>query len=362
MTTHRILILTTSEGHRSIGEAVYQSLQNQEGVFVELQFIEEPGLVFYRFFYLHFPQFFQFIFALSFTKVAQFFLLNMLLREHQDFIQKKVADFAPTVIINTSFGFTPSIEKIKKQHPSIRFVNIIPNPRTFFYQDIADSADINFVFDRTIEQSVLYRKPKTHTQISGWFVRNEFTFLPKEQAKKHFDILPDTFTLLLVTGSEGTRKILDLIPHLLQFSKRLTIFVACGKNTQLVESLKQFTPPSHITLIPFGFTKEIFKYIQAADLVIGKAGPNMLFESVATHTPFFAMTHVAGLEDGNLEVIKEYDLGFVEEDTPKIIAQLKMIIEDPKLLTDKKKSVMKMAKYNDQAGVKLINEIVAREK
>ncbi len=49
----------------------------------------------------------------------------------------------------------------------------------------------------------------------------------------------------------------------------------------------------------------------ASDVVMGKAGPNVLFESVVLGKPFIATTHFPGQERGNLAFIERYGLGYV---------------------------------------------------
>ena len=65
-----------------------------------------------------------------------------------------------------------------------------------------------------------------------------------------------------------------------------------------------------------------------ADLIIGKAGPNTIFETVAAKKPFIAITHIAGQEDCNLDLIKEYQLGFVEENAIKVVEALARCVEE----------------------------------
>ena len=98
-----------------------------------------------------------------------------------------------------------------------------------------------------------------------------------------------------------------------------------------------------------GYTENTHKYLQASDLVIGKAGPNLLFETVATQTPFFAISHIAGQEDGNLDIIKKYKLGFVEENPVKAIKLTRKIIRNPKILKRFQKPLQRLSEYNNKS-------------
>jgi 1,2-diacylglycerol 3-beta-galactosyltransferase len=59
------------------------------------------------------------------------------------------------------------------------------------------------------------------------------------------------------------------------------------------------------------FTREIAPLVAAADVVMGKAGPNALFEAVALGKPFVATAYIPGQEKGNLRFIREHQLGWV---------------------------------------------------
>ena len=91
--------------------------------------------------------------------------------------------------------------------------------------------------------------------------------------------------------------------------------------------------------------------------VRAKAGPNSLFESVATKTPYFAISHISGQEDGNLDIIKDYKLGFVEERSAKAVKLLKQTCNNPETLKQFDKSLETLAKYNKNSGKRLIELI-----
>jgi len=155
---------------------------------------------------------------------------------------------------------------------------------------------------------------------------------------------------------------MKVLPILIFSQQPIQVIVACGSNQALyrsTEALQKIIDKSdnHSSLIPLKFTSKIHLYMQAADLVIGKAGPNMLFETVATETPFFAITHIAGQEDGNLDIIRDYNLGYVEENILKAQKILKQIINHPEQLDKFKTDILKLKKYNQQSKEKLLKII-----
>ena len=89
--------------------------------------------------------------------------------------------------------------------------------------------------------------------------------------------------------------------------------------------------------------------MQMADLIIGKAGPNLIFESVASQKPFLAISHIPGQEDGNLDIIKDYKLGYVEENPFKAAKLLRSVINDPSNLQQFQAAIAKLRVTNQKS-------------
>ena len=162
--------------------------------------------------------------------------------------------------------------------------------------------------------------------------------------------------MLVVAGSEGTATILKILPAFINCNRRVEVIVACGTSKKLASTITTLAKVIHLSnpremvkVSALGFTKEIYLYLQAADLVLGKAGPNLLFEATATKTPFMAITHISGQEDGNLDIIKEYKLGWVEEEPVKAIRLLKKILDKPEMLDRFNPHLEKLAAHNKGA-------------
>ena len=86
----------------------------------------------------------------------------------------------------------------------------------------------------------------------------------------------------------------------------LQVILATGSNRNLFNRYKSM--PNFATL---PHTKEIASYMAAADIIMGKAGPNILFESVMLGKPFIATTFIPGQEQDNLSFIERHGLGWV---------------------------------------------------
>jgi UDP-N-acetylglucosamine:LPS N-acetylglucosamine transferase len=248
-----------------------------------------------------------------------------------------------------------------RQQTGTDFINVTTDPWTIHPIVFAAKPTLNVTFDEASLAATDDCDFPVKIQPWGWFVRQAYEAeYDQIKAKKLLGLDPQVLTFLLAGGSEGSQKISELLPHLLKSRQPLQIIVACGSNRLMLQQVKYVHGrklPAHITLIPLGFTHKLERYMRAADLVVGKAGPNMLFESVATKTPFFAITHISGQEDGNLDIIRKYQLGYVEERIPKAAQLLQDIIRHPEQLGAFRTQLEKLATYNQNSKKFLLEAV-----
>ncbi|MEZ4640557.1 MAG: glycosyltransferase, partial [Caldilineaceae bacterium] len=124
----------------------------------------------------------------------------------------------------------------------------------------------------------------------------------------------------------------------------LQIILAAGTNQAL---LARFRGVAHCHVLPF--TKEIAPYIAAADLVMGKAGPNMLFESVTLGKPFIATTYIPGQETPNLAFIRDHGLGWVALTPEERFSLLRSLIQQPAQIESMRAAVDAYRRWNTEA-------------
>ncbi|MGD9129389.1 MAG: glycosyltransferase [Candidatus Woesebacteria bacterium] len=392
----KILIFSTVQGHASIAEAISEYL-NKKNFACQIYSYREKFISFYCLIYQYNPSIFVHFYQLGDKKKFNKIFRQLTIKRYKRILLKSILETKPDLIISTYFVFNPALEKIAKEL-KIPFINIVCNPWTISPLEISKPALVNCIFDKNSQEEIKKRafpskndQNQAKLQITGWFVRKQYQEKYNEkQVKKSLGLDPDQLIFLFVTGYEGTNVILENLKNLINEdseqvkNKAVQILVACGKNKKLLKKVKalvkqkfqkakladqeknktskgSYLIQEHFHLIPIGFTDKLYQYMQAADLVIGKAGPNTLFESVATLTPFFATTHIAGQETGNLDLIRKHNLGFVEENPEQAQKKLLEIIDQPEMLNKFKPHLKKMAEYNCEAKKKLMELIGSLE-
>ncbi len=143
----------------------------------------------------------------------------------------------------------------------------------------------------------------------GWPVRAQFVHADIGQRSALLNTLgldPARFTVFLQGGGEGAAQFSQTIERVLNIGSGLQVILAAGTNQALQT---RFRAVDNVYVLPF--TKEIAPYMGAADVIMGKAGPNMLMEAVTLGKPFIATAYIPGQEEANLEFIRRHQLGWV---------------------------------------------------
>ena len=211
----------------------------------------------------------------------------------------------------------------------------------------------------TYEQALTAGFAPKRLHLVGWPVRAQFTCAQLNAEKRaqlltHLNLDPNRFTVFLQGGGEGAARFARTIENVLaagaatattSAGSGLQVILATGTNHALLERY-QHTP--HLATLPF--TKEIAPFMAAADVVMGKAGPNMLFESMTLGKPFIATAYIPGQEQANLPFIQHHGLGWVALRPQEQRSLLTALIRDPAQLHAMIASVQTYRQWNTEAN------------
>ncbi len=370
----KCLILTTSMGHESIAKAIQEILLDhnfQVKLFKE-NFVE-VGLQ-YQPIYQFFPKANKKYYQLGKSKSIQKIMKKFYEEKKRKKLEKIIDEYSPNVVFSTYFLHNFALEEIKKKRDFI-FFNVIANPRTTHPLEYAIDADCNLVYDKvTLERAVTYGVPREKLLEIGWFTKKEFFAIgntketESKKPKSRMETSPSFSnpvkpTILVSAGSLGTSQIAKFLPVFFKHQNHFRFIFITGKNKALYEIFKQYqklcdiTKKDHSQNEVIEYTLEMPKYMAESDLIAGKAGPNLLFESVASKKPFLALTYIPGQEDENLDLIKEKDLGWVALKTKEADKILRTIHENPDEISHKAKKVGIERARILKSGEILINKI-----
>lgn len=216
------------------------------------------------------------------------------------------------------------------------------------------------------EQALAAGVMAANTQLIGWPTRRQF-YAPDPEAaarcRETAGLAPERLTVFLQGGGEGSAGFAATVERILALtapngSAAVQLILAVGTNERLQ---RQFQNRPGCYVLPF--TKSIAPWMACADLVMGKAGPNMLFEATTLGKPFVATTFIPGQEEGNLEMIRRYGLGWVALSASEQIGLLQRLVQSTQELAAMRESVEGYRRWNREGTAKvapLMQDVLSR--
>lgn len=351
----KISIFCTKYGHLSIAKAIEDTLSENKNYQIFNNYINFAKNLdkTYDLFYKIFPSLFKIPFKVAEQKTISNIVAKYWDKEFGYKIKNILKEQTPDIIINNHAAFNETLDLFAKNKKLI-YINIVPDPRSFHRLTLSKNG-YNFVFDEKAKQLALkFGITEKNIITSGWFVRKKFyEFKSTNFLRKRLKIPSDYFTVTIVGGSAGAYGILKTLPSFVNQENPLHIIIVCGESKALYKASKMFSKllsNSSLKITVLKFTDRIDEYLMAADIVVGKAGPNLLFETTAVKKPFMAVSHIHGQEDGNLEIIKEYGVGVAEENPLKAVRFLRELIKTPTKVDIYRNNIDKLSRYNESSG------------
>lgn len=199
----------------------------------------------------------------------------------------------------------------------------------------------------TYEQALTAGIPADRLWLTGWPVREQFhpaAEWNREEVLVRLGLDPRRFTVFLQAGGDGVGRLASTVHETLAAHESVQIILAAGTNGRLVRRFEN-TPRVHV----FPFNSHIAPYMHAADVVMGKAGPNTLFEAVMLCKPFIATTYIPGQETPNLEFIQRHGLGWVALSPRHQRALVEALATTPSMITTMAATVEGYQRWNIEA-------------
>ncbi|MFH0943266.1 MAG: hypothetical protein V1810_03770 [Candidatus Beckwithbacteria bacterium] len=337
-TQKKVLILASAAGggHLAIASALEQYLRTSSLPIKPVTFITTPKIVSpaYRligehFIKLHHQQWQKSNNPKS-AYLAHLFNTQLTLSK----IVREIRLTRPDLIISTSgfatFELRSALDYLNLKLPHLV---VLADPFTIHHGwTTYKQANHYLVPTPEAKQTLIYRHiPANRISLTGLPLRLAF-YQPLSQVslvRKKLGLNPNKLTLFIGGSGEGHGQIYPLITSLLKlsnFSTHNQLIVVAGKNRSLLTRLKR------LPLNAFGYTDQIPQLIAASDFVVGKPGPNILFESLMLNKPFIATSEPLCQELGNYRYITRRHLGIVTHRPLRTLSVLKQIIKNPAML------------------------------
>ncbi len=341
-------------GHRSIAKAIFgylKDVSNQEHwkvVYADVKAKTGLGGELYQWAYRYFPAGNKWAVKMLATSQARQMTIEYcdvnipLLR---DVLERE----QPDLIVSTYFLHSQTLARMKKRYGyTFALWTVVADPWTPINLSFVEGADKHLVYDDVAcDKIVEYGGRKEDVLITGWWTRGELYEKVSEELKtkirEHYHLSSKVPTVFVGGGSLGNNAIVMLLPILITIFSPVQLLFNTGKDETAAKLVGQFK--KMISRIPrlsktmkvecLGWVDNMAEILAVSDVVLGKAGPNFIFDVVACGKPFVAITHIGGQEDGNLELITKKKLGIIRENPIRLARFLRQFLVSPKRFVQK---------------------------
>jgi processive 1,2-diacylglycerol beta-glucosyltransferase len=361
--TKKILVLTDHMpwGHRSIAKAIFGMIKKDSGF--EVKYIAyNSGLNLWNFWYTltyrFFPRLGKIYFKLSNNKVIVK-LMERGYRVRIPALKKLMEKEKPDVVICTYNVFNQILSRIKDR--KFKLIVVVADPWKTYDISFAKGADCHLVYDEKMKQKAIEMGiEKDKILVTGWWVREEmYKKYKKEESNKP--------VIFVGGGSLGNSALPKILWIIINLNKPVKFIISTGTDKfsyflALIckKIIKWLNKDKLIEIDVHGWIEDVAGFLSKSDIVLGKGGPNFIFECVAQEKPFVMISHIGGQEDGNVDLVLEKKLGWVKEKFVDLIFFLNDYLDDfSKYNTMYEENIRKESFKNKKPHQKLVSIVAS---
>jgi 1,2-diacylglycerol 3-beta-galactosyltransferase len=247
-----------------------------------------------------------------------------------------------------------AVRKIVKEHPADLIVTVHPVATTVFLKALGRNrppfiivvtdmvsthalwydqrADLILVpTEKARQRAIAYTMDPDRVHVVGQPVAERYC-VPvgnKEDLRNKLGWEQDKAIILLVGGGEGMGPLGKTARAIANSGLDVTLAIVCGRNQRLREHLEslEWPVPVHI----YGFTRELPDFMRAADVLVTKAGPGTIAESLNADLPIILYAKLPGQEDGNVTFVVEEKVGVWAPQPKQVVQTLRVWVQNPEV-------------------------------
>lgn len=334
------LFSDTGGGHRSAAEAIIEAIQLEYGDAVTTEMLD--------FFKSHAP--------LPLNKMPDWYP-DMVKAPYLWGLSFKMSDGRRRArAITTSMWpyVGRAVRRIVKEHPADLVVTVHPLATTVFLKALGRNrppfiivvtdmvtahalwydqrADLILVPTETARQrAIVYEMDPKQVRVVGQPVALRYCAPAgdKKTLRHKLGWEQDKTIILLIGGGEGMGPLGKTARAIAASGLDVALAIVCGRNQRLKEHLESLDWPVPVHM--YGFTRELPDFMRAADVLVTKAGPGTIAESLNAGLPMILYARLPGQEDGNVSFVVEEEVGVWAPQPDHVVHTLRKWVQNPEI-------------------------------
>jgi processive 1,2-diacylglycerol beta-glucosyltransferase len=176
---------------------------------------------------------------------------------------------------------------------------------------------------------------REHIEVTGIPVDPRFAVrIGRDAARRRVGLAADRPAVLIMGGGSGVGPLAELALRLADLDTRPQIAVVCGTNARLAQRLetllhaRQARGAAHDVTV-LGFTRDVDVWLEACDLLVGKAGGLTCSEALVKGTPLVIFKPTPGQEVRNAEYLERHEAAVHADTVDDVRLTVERWLRDP---------------------------------
>lgn len=304
-----------------------------------------------------------------------YWIMNKVRPETRDFFHKRCIGFCrdifekwcPHIVVSvhplTQHIFARILKELNLAE-QIPLVTVVTDPCYGFWKGWAcNDVSLYLVANEDAQRQLIdYGILPEKIKISGMPVHPKFHEVNEKDAqtaRKAFGLDPDKFTVFVNAGWIGGGNIPQIFKELVRGELDVQAIFLAGKNEELKKEAEEIAKTAKFPVKVIGYSDEIEKIMQSANVMVSKLGGLTTFEALACRLPIIADTTTPPMpqEAGTVNMIASKGAGILLEKPADIVAAIQNLVNDSKKYAAMKAATVNLAIPNSTQ--KIIEEITA---
>ncbi|HEX8566706.1 MAG TPA: glycosyltransferase [Pyrinomonadaceae bacterium] len=282
------------------------------------------------------------------------------------FVRDLFEKWCPHIIVSvhplTQHIFGRVLRELGLQN-TVPLVTVVTDPCYGFWKGWAcDDVTLYLVANEDARRQLIdYGVSADKIKISGMPVHPKFHFADEKDAqaaRSAYNLDPEKFTIFVNAGFVGGGNIPQIFRELVRGELDVQAIFLAGKNEELRKEAEEIAKNAKFPVRVIGYSDEIEKLMQSANVMISKLGGLTTFEALACRLPIIAdaTTPPMPQEAGTVNLIKLRGAGVLLEKATDIVPMIQNLLADKNKYEAMREATIGLAKPN---STKMIVEEIA---
>ena len=168
----------------------------------------------------------------------------------------------------------------------------------------------------------------------------------REAARDRLGLSHERPAVLVMGGGSGVGPLAELAASLARLPQRPQVIVICGTNSRLQTQVASLEGAQRGWIRAVGFTQEVDLWLEACDLLVGKAGGLTCSEALVKGVPIVVFRPTPGQEVRNAEFLERHGAGIHADSVAQVEEVVGRWLADPAELARRRQSARSIGRPN----------------